>query len=104
MELREKIEKFISKGTKSSIVLELLLNNKYITSTDIILYKYKQNKTIFTTSPHKIIETIRKNFGADFVQDVDIEYLRKYFSCGRWIQTKDTYKRYFLNIKEGLNV
>ncbi len=97
MGIKEAIEKYIAKGTKSAIVLELLIDRKSVTCDDIILYNYEINKKVFTTSPHKIIETLRKNFGADFVKDVDIEFMRIYHTNGIRRTAKDTYKRYFLN-------
>lgn len=102
MELKEAIKKYIEKGYKSSMILDLLLHKKFITSSDIILYDFGLNKTIFTTSPHKIIENIRKRFGSDFVQDVDIEFIRTFYSNGHKRTMKDTYKRYFLNYNEDI--
>lgn len=99
MDIKEAIDKYIAKGTKSSMILELLVNNKFVTSTDIILFGFETNKSIFTTSPHKIIENIRKHFGADFVQDVDIEFIRTFYPNGQKRTMKDTYKRYFLNLE-----
>ena len=95
------IEAFLAKKSKASIVLEMLLNREYVTASDIINY-YKQqdpnSPIVFTTCPHKLIETIREHFGYDFVKDKDIPFFRvQYSSKGKMFKVSDTYKEYFLD-------
>ena len=95
------IEAFLAKKSKAAIVLEMLLNREYVTASDIINY-YKQqdpnSPIVFTTCPHKLIETIREHFGYDFVKDKDIPFFRtQYSSKGKQFKVSDTYKEYFLD-------
>ena len=95
------IEAFLAKKSKAAIVLEMLLNREYVTASDIINY-YKQqdpnSPIVFTTCPHKLIETIREHFGYDFVKDVEKPFFRvQYSSKGKQYKVSDTYKEYFLD-------
>lgn len=95
------IEAFLAKKSKAAIVLEMLLNREYVTASDIINY-YKiddpQSPLVFTTCPHKLIETIREHFGYDFVKDVEKPFFRfQYSSKGKQFKVSDTYKEYFLD-------
>lgn len=97
----EEINTFLAKKSKAAIVLEMLLNREYVTCSDIINY-YKESEpdcpAVFTTNPQKLIETIRKNFGYDFVQDREVKFFRKqYTATGKEFKISDTYKQYFLN-------
>ena len=92
---------FLAKKSKASIVLEMLLNREYVTASDIINY-YKQqdpnSPVVFTTCPHKLIETIREHFGYDFVKDIEKPFFRvQYSSTGKKFKVSDTYKEYFLD-------
>lgn len=94
------IQAFLAKKSKAAQVLELLLNREYVTASDIINY-YKiedpLSPIVFTTCPHKLIETIRKHFDYDFVKDRDIEFYRvQYNSKGEPFKISDTYKQYFV--------
>ena len=95
------IEAFLAKKSKSSIVLEMLLNREYVTASDIINYYKQQDPNcpiVFTTSPHKLIETIREHFGYDFVKDIEKPFFRvQYSSKGKQFKVSDTYKEYFLD-------
>ena len=100
------IEAFLAKKSKASIVLEMLLNREYVTASDIINY-YKiddpQSPLVFTTCPHKLIETIREHFGYDFVKDVEKPFFRiQYSSKGKPFKISDTYKEYFLDKLSGV--
>ena len=95
------IQAFLAKKSKAAIVLEMLLNREYVTASDIINY-YKQqdpnSPIVFTTCPHKLIETIREHFGYDFVKDVEKPFFRvQYSSKGKQFKVSDTYKEYFLD-------
>ena len=95
------IQAFLAKKSKASIVLEMLLNREYVTASDIINY-YKQqdpnSPVVFTTCPHKLIETIREHFGYDFVKDIEKPFFRvQYSSTGKKFKVSDTYKEYFLD-------
>lgn len=95
------IEAFLAKKSKAAIVLEMLLNRECVTASDIINY-YKQqdpnSPIVFTTCPHKLIETIREHFGYDFVKDVEKPFFRvQYSSKGKQYKVSDTYKEYFLD-------
>jgi hypothetical protein len=95
------IQAFLAKKSKASIVLEMLLNREYVTASDIINY-YKiddpQSPLVFTTCPHKLIETIREHFGYDFVKDIEKPFFRvQYSSKGKQFKVSDTYKEYFLD-------
>ena len=95
--LDKEINSFISKRTKASMVLELLLSREYVTCSDIINYKCENTPLVFTTCPHKLIETIRKHFGYDFVQDRDVKFFRKMSKFnGDTYKVSETYKQYFL--------
>ena len=109
------INAFLAKKSKAAIVLELLLNREYVTASDIInyhdantpilCYDKEDNPVypIFTTCPHKLIETIRKHFGYDFVKDKEMPFFRtQYSSAGRAFKTEDTYKQYFLDKLAGV--
>ena len=75
MGMENQINAFLAKKSKASIVLEMLLNREFVTCSDIILYGYKPEfPTVFTTNPQGLIESIRKHFGYDFVQDEDIKF------------------------------
>ena len=104
------IEAFLAKKSKAAIVLEMLLNREYVTASDIINYRnsdtpvlfYDKNGNpqypIFTTCPHKLVETIREHFGYDFVKDVEKPFFRtQYSSKGKQYKVSDTYKEYFLD-------
>ena len=100
------IEAFLAKKSKAAIVLEMLLNREYVTASDIINY-YKQqdpnSPIVFTTCPHKLIETIREHFGYDFVKDVEKPFFRvQYSSKGKQYKVSDTYKEYFLDKLAGV--
>jgi hypothetical protein len=106
MNIDEKIKNFIAKKSKAAMVLELLLNREYITSSDII--NMRGNDTfydefgneyhpIFTTCPHSMIRDIRNEFGADFVKDKDVKFFRVFYKNGKQHKISDVYKRYFLN-------
>ena len=99
------IEAFLAKKSKASIVLEMLLNREYVTASDIINYYKQQDPTspvVFTTCPHKLIETIREHFGYDFVQDEEISFYRTFYnSKGQVYKVSETYKKYFLNKMQG---
>ena len=100
------IEAFLAKKSKAAIVLEMLLNREYVTASDIINYYKQQDPScpiVFTTSPHKLIETIRERFGYDFVKDKDIPFFRtQYSSTGKPFKVSDTYKEYFLDKLAGV--
>ena len=104
------IKSFLAKKSKAAIVLEMLLSREYVTASDIINYRdantpvlfYDKNGVpqypIFTTSPHKLVEKIRKRFGYDLVKDKDIPFFRvQYSSKGKMFKISDTYKQYFLS-------
>ena len=99
------IETFLAKKSKAARVLELLLNREYVTGDDIInIYRIQdpECKHSFTTCPQGLIETIRKNFGYDFVQDEEIKFFRTmYTGAGKPYKVTDTYKKYFLKKMEG---
>lgn len=95
------IEAFLAKKSKAAIVLEMLLNREYVTASDIINYYREQDPkcpVVFTTCPHKLVETIREHFGYDFVKDVEKPFFRvQYSSKGKMFKVSDTYKEYFLD-------
>ena len=95
------INDFLAKKSKAAIVLEMLLNREFVTGADIInFYREKDPEcpVVFTTCPHKLIETIRKRFDYDFVKDRDIPFVRiQYTASGKPYKVSDTYKQYFLN-------
>lgn len=95
--MNKEIASFLAKKSKASIVLELLLNREYITASDIINYGCENTPLVFTTCPHKLIEIIRKHFGADFVQDREVKFYRNFYKQnGATYKVSDTYKQYFL--------
>ena len=97
MPTEREIYEFLSKKSKASIVLELLLNREYVTCSDIINYGCEGTPLVFTTCPHKLIETIRKKFGNDYVQDREVKFFRKsYKSNGATYKVSDSYKQYFV--------
>lgn len=97
MPTEREINEFLSKKSKASIVLEMLLNREYVTCSDIINYGCTGTPLVFTTCPHKLIETIRKHFGNDYVQDREVKFFRKFFKPnGESYKVSDTYKQYFL--------
>ena len=100
------IEAFLAKKSKAAIVLEMLLNREYVTASDIINYYKIQDPNsplVFTTCPHKLIETIREYFGYDFVKDVEKPFFRvQYSSKGKQFKVSDTYKEYFLDKLTGV--
>ena len=90
MPTKRELEAFIAKQTKSSKVLHMLMNHEYITSSDII-------QVAITTCPHKLIETLRKNFGYDFVLSREKRFFRKQCtSKGKVYKVADTYFEYFI--------
>lgn len=90
------IQAFLAKKSKAAQVLELLLNREYVTCSDIINLD-RISPVVFTTCPHKLIETIRKRFDYDFVKDRDVQFFRiQYNSKGEPFKTSDTYKQYFV--------
>lgn len=96
--MNKEIESFLNKKSKAAIVLELLLNREYITASDIINYGCENTPLVFTTCPHKLIETIRKHFGADFIKDREVNFFRKFYKTnGEEYQVTDSYKQYFLD-------
>lgn len=103
---KREINAFLAKRSKASIVLELLLNREYVTASDIINYYKSQDPNspiVFTTCPHKLIETIRKHFGYDFVKDKDIQFFRtQYTAKGKPFKVSGTYKEYFLDKLAGV--
>lgn len=101
--IENEINAFLAKKSKASIVLEMLLNREFVTCSDIINYKCENTPLVFTTSPHKLIEGIRKYFGYDFVQDEDVKFFRTMYRNGKPYKMSDTYKRYFLKKLEGIN-
>ncbi len=91
MPTKRELDAFIAKRTKSAQVLDMLMNNASITIQDII-------KETHTNCPHKQIETIRKNFGFDFVRFRDKPFVRtQYSSKGKPFEISDTYREYFLD-------
>jgi hypothetical protein len=91
------IQAFLAKKSKAAQVLELLMNREYVTCSDII-NMHPESPVVFTTCPHKLIETIRKRFDYDFVKDRDIPFYRvQYNANGKPFKISDTYKQYFLN-------
>ena len=104
----KKIQEYLKKRCKASMVLELLLNREYVTGTDIILlyHTYDKNCNVpFTTNPQKFIEMLRKHFGKDFIQDEEIEFYRTFYKPnGEAYKVSDTYKKYFLKKIEGVPV
>lgn len=106
MTIKNKIDKFLSKKNKASMVLNLFLNQEYVTCSDIInlrtndtIYDEFGNtyRPIFTTCPHSLIREIRDEFGADFIKDRDVKFYRSYYQDGKIHKVSDTYKRYFLD-------
>jgi hypothetical protein len=111
MNLKEKIDNFIAKRSKASMVLELFLNQEYVTCSDIInlnsndcIWDEHGNtyKPIFTTCPHSLIREIRDEFGADFIKDMDVKFYRQFYKNGKMHKVSDVYKRYFLEKLEGI--
>jgi len=102
--MEKQIKAFLDKKCKASIVLEMLLNREYVTGSDIILYGYRADSPkVFTTNPQGLIETIRKHFGYDFVQDEEIPFYRTFYNSeGKPYKVSDNYKRYFLKKCEGV--
>lgn len=103
--MEKRIQDYLKKRSKASMVLELLLNREYVTGTDIIqIYKnYDKNcDAPFTTNPQKFIQMLREHFGYDFVLDEEITFYRKFYnSKGEMYKVHDTYKKYFLNKMQG---
>lgn len=97
MDLKEKIQQFIDKGGKTAQVLQLLMSKPYVTCSEIINYKCQGKPIVFTTSPHKLIERIRRAFGYDFVKDEICKYQYQYTVDGVSKTATEHYKRYFLN-------
>lgn len=95
--MNKKIADFLNKKSKASIVLELLLNREYVTCSEIINFGCENTPIVFTTCPHKLIETIRKHFGEDFVKDREVKFFRTLYSNGKQYKQSDSYKEYFLN-------
>lgn len=90
MPTRRELDAFLAKQTKSSCVLYMLLTQAYVTSQDIIAVTR-------TTCPHKLIETIRKTFGYEFVIDREKTFFRTQKSpSGKTIKVPATYKEYFI--------
>lgn len=100
--MEKMIQNYLKKKCKASVVLEMLLNREYVTASDIIQYGCEGTPLVFTTCPHKLIETIRNHFGADFVQDKEEKFYRTmYDSEGKPYKQTDNYKKYFLNKMQG---
>lgn len=99
MELRERIRQYIAKGTKTAQILGLFLKKQYVTASDIINFGCENTPLVFTTSPHKMIETLRKDFGFDFIKDEDASYIRTLYRNGKPYAMTEHYKRYFLNFE-----
>ena len=99
MDLLEKIKNYIAKRHKTAQVLGLLMTKKYVTCSDIINYQCEDTPLVFTTSPHKLIENIRKEFGYDFVKDEDVKFEAVRYYNGKPYKVSDTFKRYFLNFE-----
>ena len=106
MTLQEKIDAYIAKKSKASMVLELFLNREYVTCSDIInlrgndrFYDEFGNEVIpiFTTCPHSLIREIRDEFGADFIKDIEVKFFREFSKDGKICKVSDVYKRYFLD-------
>ena len=90
MPTRRELDAFLAKQTKSSCVLYMLLTKAYVTSSDIIAVTR-------TTCPHKLIETIRKTFGYEFVSYRDKPFTRtQRSSTGKVYKVPDTYREYFI--------
>ncbi len=90
MPTKRELDAFIAKRTKSAQVLDMLIKNPYITIQDII-------KETHTNCPHKQIQTIRDNFGFDFVRFREKPFVRtQYDSKGRPFHVSGTYREYFL--------
>lgn len=104
--MEKKIQKFLDKKCKASIVLEMLLNREYVTGSDIINYYREQDPDCpvpFTTCPQGLIKNIRNHFGYDFVQDEEIKFFRTFYkSNGEAYKVSDNYKKYFLKKCEGV--
>ena len=106
MNIKEKIDAFIARKSKASMVLELFLNREYVTASDIInlrengvVFYDEEGKSytpIFTTCPHSLIREIRDEFGADFIKDVDVKFYRSFYKNGEQHKVSDVYKRYFM--------
>lgn len=93
----KEINAFLAKKSKAAIVLEMLLNREYVTCSDIINFGCEGTPGVFTTCPHKLIETIRRAFGSDFVQDREVEFFRTMHTpTGKVYKQSGTYKQYFL--------
>ncbi len=91
MPTKRELDAFIAKRTKSAQVLDMLMNRPYITIQDII-------KETNTNCPHKQIQTIRDNFGSDFVQFRDKPFVRtQYSSKGKPFNISNKYREYFLD-------
>ena len=96
--MNKEIESFLAKKSKAATVLELLINREYVTASDIINYGCENTPLVFTTCPHKLIETIRKHFGADFIKDREVNFFRKFYKTnGEEYKVTDSYKQYFLD-------
>lgn len=94
----EQIKSFLQKRSKAAIVLELLLNREYVTCSEIINFGCENLPIVFTTCPQKLIQTIRDNFGKDFVKSEEVPFYRTmYDSKGQAYKKSDSYTKYFLN-------
>lgn len=101
--MNREIDIFLAKKSKAAVVLEMLLNREYVTCSDIINYGCENTPLVFTTCPHKLIETIRKHFGDNFVQDREVKFFRTFYNTkGEQCKMSDTYKQYFLAKCEGV--
>lgn len=96
MGIRENIKKYISenRGSKAAETLALLYANRFVTNFEIML-KTK------STNPQKIIETLRKRFGYNFILDEFIQKTKIIYRNGKPQKTSERYKQYYLDF-EGL--
>ena len=94
MGIKERIKKYCTenKGSKAADTMELLINNHIITNFEIML------KTR-STNPQKIIETLRKKFGYNFILDEFIEKPKLIYRNGKQIKTTERYKKYYLDFE-----
>lgn len=98
MGLAEKIKQFLEKGGKSAQVLGLMMSKPYVTCSEIINYQCENLPIVFTTSPHKLIERIRRTFGEEFIKSEQMTFEQTFFTRdGKPYHVKEHYKRYFLN-------
>lgn len=94
MGIRENITKYISenRGSKAADTMTLLIRKKFVTNFEIML-KTK------STNPQKIIETLRKRFGYNFILDEFIETTKTIYRKGKPIKSTERYKKYYLDFE-----